>query len=59
MVARLPLSAYSVPLMATLRLSNRSLLGLCCEAITEYEPPPNVATLVVELLIKREPVAGA
>ena len=50
---------YSVPLMATLRLSNRrSTLSLAWVLDHRYEPPPNVATLVVELLTKREPVAG-
>ena len=49
---------YSVPLMATLRLSNRRSTLLTGLWITEYEPPPNVATLAVELLTRREPPAG-
>src|SRR3954464_12603633 len=49
--------------MATFRLSNRdsTLPALPCGGgywITEYEPPPNVATLPVELLTNRDPVAG-
>ena len=48
----------SVPLIATLRLLNCWSHLLPADRITEYEPPPNVATFFVRLLIKREPAAG-